>query len=191
MSDNIYAAPEAQLESNHPESTENHFYVVSDKKFLVLFMSTLGFYTVYWFYKNWKLHKESSGEDVWPIPRALFAIFFVHALFRRVYYRLEAAHRDFQWKHADLATILVVSMLIQRVCDRLAMKEIGSPYTDTISILFLFLMAPVFLRAQKMINLSCNDPLGESNSKFSAANYIWIVLGLLFWVMFIASLFIE
>ena len=191
MNDNIYAAPEAKLEIKDPITSGRQFYVVSDKKFLVLYISTLGVYSVYWFFKNWQLHKESSGEDIWPVPRAIFSIFFVHALFRRVAYRLEEAQRELTWKHGDLATFLVVSMLIERVCDRLSMKEIGTPYTDIISLAIMFLMAPLFLRAQKMINLSCDDALGESNSQFTTANYVWIAVGVFFWLMYVVGMFIE
>jgi hypothetical protein len=34
-----------------------------------------------------------------------------------------------------------------------------------------------------MINLSCNDARGDSNSKFTKANYAWIAVGALSWLL--------
>lgn len=191
MDNNIYAAPASDLELPTSAQRQNHFYIVSEKKFLVLFLATLGMYSLYWFYKNWQLYRDSSGDSVWPVPRALFSIFFVHALFRRVAERLDLNQQAYTWKHSDLASLIVGAMIIQRIFDRLAMKEQGSPYTDIASIFLIFVMLPMFLRAQKMINLSCHDADGDSNAKFTGGNIAWIVLGVLFWILIFVGLFLP
>ena len=38
------------------------FYVVSLRKFYLLYIATLGGYVVYWFYRNWKLQKVATGD---------------------------------------------------------------------------------------------------------------------------------
>jgi hypothetical protein len=46
-------------------------------------------------------------------------------------------------------------------------------------------MGPILgllLSAQHKINLSCDDPDGDSNSRLTNANYGWIGLGLIFWL---------
>jgi hypothetical protein len=76
---------EASVEqSEHQEpvqTTKMEFYAVSQKKFLIMYIGTLGLYSVYWFYKHWSLYKKSENEEMWPIMRSIFQIFFTHSLF--------------------------------------------------------------------------------------------------------------
>lgn len=50
------------------------FYVVSTRKFAILFLATLGLYWIYWFYKNWDRYKDKwpyaseVGSTIWPVP---------------------------------------------------------------------------------------------------------------------------
>lgn len=66
------------------------FYVVPLRKFARLFFMTLGGNQLYWLYKNWACFKDRMqgasdfGSTVWPVPRALCSIFFVHSLLRVV-----------------------------------------------------------------------------------------------------------
>lgn len=182
MSDNPYKVPDSDLEVNTDDS-QKMFYVVSKQKFALLFFSTLGIYLLYWFYKNWQMFKESSGKSIWPVPRAIFSIFFTHSLFREVDSVLNNNNKKFDWKPETLATIYVIFAIASQVLDRMAIKEIGSPYTDLLSILILPVIYLVLAKSQEAINLSQNDPEGQSNSTYTAANYVWIVLGLLLWAM--------
>ena len=81
MQENVYAVPESNLEIL-PESPRHMFYVVSKIKFLVLFFATFSLYGVYWNFKNWSLYKNYHNDDIWPIMRAIFSVFFTHSLFR-------------------------------------------------------------------------------------------------------------
>ncbi len=65
-------------------SSDVSFYVVSPKKFTVMYVGTLGFYGFYWMYKNWSIYRVASGEKIWPIARAIFFIFFLHSLCSKV-----------------------------------------------------------------------------------------------------------
>jgi hypothetical protein len=58
-----------------------HFFDVSVVKLVVMSIVTFGLYEIYWFYKQWQARKE-SGQDVLPLPRAIFAVLFAHALFK-------------------------------------------------------------------------------------------------------------
>src|SRR5687767_2451938 len=57
-------------------------YVVAPTKFMLLAFSTMGMYSLYWFYKNWSLRRRAYGLTIWPVARAIFAVFFAHRLFR-------------------------------------------------------------------------------------------------------------
>lgn len=165
------------------------FYVVSIKKFSVLFVATLGLYSLYWYYRNWACYKsqwashDKDREDLWPIARAFFAVFFVHSLFREV----KALGRDKPaveaWESGKHATQLVVLMIASQLLDRLAYREIGSPYTDTLSLIILAPLLLLYTTAQEKINASCDDPGGHSNTHFTAANYAWIIGGAIFWCL--------
>ena len=179
MEDNIYQTPQADLSTG--DDSDATYYIVSTKKFLTLFISTLGIYGVYWFYKNWSLHKASTNSKIWPVMRGIFAIFFTHSLFRLVNDTLKSKSITHEWKFEFIATIYVISAVLSNVSDRLSAKEIGSPLTNFIGFLFLGTMAWALYKAQIAINMSCNDPEGLSNSNFSAANITWIVLGAALW----------
>ncbi len=44
----IYSPPKAELQ-DIAENTQTTFYVVSERKFTILFLATLGLYELYWF----------------------------------------------------------------------------------------------------------------------------------------------
>lgn len=178
---NPYATPQADLQADGYE--EPDFYVVSKQKFAVLFIATLGMYTVYWFYKNWQFYKDKHGENMWPIARGIFSVFFAHKLFNNVEEKLSAIGKSALWKPASVATMYVIASVGTHILDRLAMKEIGSPYTDILSIV---LLVPIFFTmrtAQEKINLSQGDPEGQENSQFTLANWVWIAFGALLWLL--------
>ncbi len=181
METNPYSPPNSDVEIV-PASNPG-YYVVSIRKFALLFFMTLGIYSVYWFYRNWKAYQASTGEKIWPIPRAIFNIFFAHALFAKVDGTLNQHDRSFNWSPRALATGYVVLSIISNILDRLSMKEIGSPATDALS--FLVLPAIYFTLAtpQKAINIAVGDPEGEANSHLSGANFAWMGFGALLWIV--------
>jgi len=67
--------------SGRPEFTESHFFPVTLVKFLVLSLFTMGGYTAYWMYRNWKTIKEKQQSELMPIARAIFGIFWFYPLF--------------------------------------------------------------------------------------------------------------
>lgn len=192
MSDNPYQPPQVELSnSTHPEEIAG-FYVVSKKKMVLLFILTLGIYQLYWFYRNWQSYRQLSGQKIWPLPRAIFAVFFVHSLFRGVNdQRDRLAERLPAWNHSLHATIIVLLLIISQVLDRLSSKAIGSPFTDYAALLLLGPLVVCFASAQQKINEACGDPQGETNSKFTAGNYIWMILGVLMWVLIGAGFFMT
>jgi hypothetical protein len=190
MSENIYTAPKSNLEIEPEDNLNALFYIVSPKKFLILFIGTFGIYSVYWYYKNWSNYRSSTGESLWPIARGVFSIFFVHSLLSHVDDKIQKNENLFKWNHNSLATIIVVLMLVRSVLDRLSQHEIGHPHLTIITTLLLFPIALFQLQAQQAINTACNDSNGSSNHKFTVANYVWLFLGLIFWFFVIVGFFI-
>jgi hypothetical protein len=189
----VIAASDVDLNDS---ASSARFYVVSQKKFTVLFLATLGIYSFYWWYKQWSCYKdgsafESEEHDVWPVPRALFPVFFTHSLFREVNRFSQAGAALDKWQHSGHATFLVVLMVVSNVLDRLSWKSIGAPYTDVLSLVFLLPLLSSFSKAQAMINISCADPEGAANCTFTSANYAWIAIGCICWVLVLIGLFLP
>jgi hypothetical protein len=161
------------------------FYVVSRRKLAILFLATFTGYAFYWFYKNWSCYKgkhpEASrfGSTISPAPRAAFSMFFTHALFRKVKAHGRAQPAVAHWRSDLHATILIALMLLANFVDVL----IEGPAGDAASFASIFVMVLPFLKAQQMINLSCGDPEGKGNDRLTKANWAWVILGLLGWVI--------
>jgi hypothetical protein len=173
------------------------FYVVSRRKLVVLYLLTLGFYGVYWHYQNWARYNRNSpnaaraGNGVWPLPRAVFSVFFVHDLLAKVKAQGSRINEVGIWDTKPHAILLVLLLLLSNVLDRAASKSVGSPYTDVLALLILFPLAHQYSMAQTMINLSCGDPKGKGNDRFGAANIAWMVVGGLLWLLLLLGLFLP
>lgn len=192
MSENPYEAPKGELIDPGAAADSADFYVVSKKKMLVLFIATLGMYRVYWMYRHWQSFKQVSGARIWPVARAIFSIFYIHSLFRLVGSKRDNATVPMPaWDHKQQATFIVLILIFSHVLDRLVSKSIGSPVTDILSLLTLLPLAACFGAAQVKINEACGDPGGELNSQFTFANYVWIAIGVLLWVLVGIGLFMT
>ncbi|MBK8286882.1 MAG: hypothetical protein IPK97_19570 [Ahniella sp.] len=183
MNDNVYAAPRAQLiNAADQPAAPDAFYVVSSLKFHLLFFLTMGFYSVYWFYRHWKAWKSHSREDLWPVPRAIFNIFFVHALFG-LFVRAGMSWQP--WKGLVWATVYVVAAIASNFVDAFPMVTQG--WRDLGSLAFLIIMGIALANGQQGANEACGDSEGVRNAHFSVANIVWMVIGSIFWLFVLLS----
>lgn len=182
MDANPYAAPQsavADVEESGATTLNPRFYVVSTRKFVLLYVSTFGLYLLYWFYRNWRQYRDASGEDLWPLPRTIFQIFFVHGLFQRINDAVFRADASVSWSHQTHATWMVLMMVAGKLVDRLPeLPAVAGPGLSLLLSLFLLIG---WIKAQRMINLACGDVSGASNQSLSGANWAWMVFGMLFW----------
>ncbi|QDH68723.1 hypothetical protein [Marilutibacter alkalisoli] len=188
---NVYAPPVADVADPVSDVRSDEFYVVGRTKFFLLYFLTLGLYQLYWFYSHWASFRRSRGISLWPVPRAIFAIFFTHSLTEKIDDRLKKAGSRLAWSRGVLATLLVVLMIASNILDRLSWKEIGSPATDYLSLLVMIPISLVMWRIQEAANHACSDPTGASNQRITWANIVWLVLGGLFWLLVIAGLLLP
>jgi len=182
METDIYRAPESELQDTE-ETAGREFYVVSKTKFLVLFFATFGLYGIYWFYRHWSQYKRASGEKMLPVMRAIFSIFFTHALFYTIQGRIEESGRSYRWSPALMATIYVIASIAVTIADRISATSTEVSAMDAIGLVTLPLMAWILYTAQKGANIACGDAAGESNANFTPINFLWIVPGVLFWLV--------
>jgi hypothetical protein len=189
MDENIYAATAIDLDVQAESATKDSFYIVSPTKLALLFIFTMGIYTLYWHYKNWNQYKKSHDDTIWPIPRAIFSIFFTHSLYENISIQLQEKQSNRQWDHAFHATILVISSITMNICDRLAYKEIGMPYTEIMGFALLPIVLWQLFRTQILINEACEDHKGESNAQLTPLNFVWMLVGSALWALTIWSFF--
>lgn len=187
---NIYAAPLSNLDEPQTAGAEARFYVVSSGKLLTLYFLTLGLYQLYWNFKNWSLHNRATDAGVWPLPRAIFAVFFTHSLFRHIA-GYDATGKRGDWASSGAATGMVVLLIIGNILSRLSWKGIGSPTVDILSLLMLVPTGLLLKRVQAEVNARCGDPDGRGNARFTAANIAWCVAGGLFWGLALLGLFVD
>jgi len=188
MSDNLYQPPKSDVDI--PIEVHQPFYVVSSRKYWLMFLLTLGNYDYYWFYKNWRQQKNYHGIDVWPIARTIFMIFFVHSLFRAIRRANEGGSQGKNFRSDVFATLYVLLSLLGGAAGFIANFSTGSPYKNLISVLILPPIGAVLYRAQKFANIASGDPLGKTNDNFTAANIVWMLLGVLLWCTFLAGWFV-
>jgi hypothetical protein len=181
MQANIYQTPEADL--SREEDLDGEFYIVSRFKFLVLFIATLGTYGIFWFYKHFSLSKAYNQTLIWPIPRAIFSIFFAHSLFRSLFARVKAKDPDQSWSSGNYATTYVVFSIVGNTIDGLSIFGINELTIVIISFASLFIVGWTLYKAQGFANFACDDPDGANNKRITLLNYFWIILGILLWLI--------
>lgn len=176
---------------------DSMFYVVSRRKFAILFIATFGMYSLFWFFKNWSQYRYASQlasgtrPSIWPLPRALFMVFFIHSLFSKV--KAYGADKPgvAAWHNTAHAWAIVGLYVVLNVLDLLDRFAPRVPLTGLFSFAGMVLLLYASIRAQAMINASCGDPEGARNDKLTGANYVWILLGGLVWILTFIGAFMS
>ncbi|WP_227429501.1 hypothetical protein [Psychrobacter sp. I-STPA6b] len=177
---NLYSAPQADIIPPHLPSQTQQFYVVSQRKFLILLFSTFSLYSLYWFWKNWSLWRDHTGEKIWPIPRAWFAIFFIHSLFNKIE---DNANKLDGYQAPSLGTAATVCVIAEIGLNISARLPLGTIAYMILAIALIVALAWSIWQAQIQVNLAANDNQGQQNSKLTALNYLWIALGSTIWIL--------
>ena len=66
------------------ETIEPYFFTTSTTKLVLMFICTFGLYGFYWFYKNWVIIKNRTGQAIMPFWRTVFLIFWCYGFFRHI-----------------------------------------------------------------------------------------------------------
>ncbi|MES2319534.1 MAG: hypothetical protein V4631_18800 [Pseudomonadota bacterium] len=170
------------------------FYVVSERKLTWLFCLTLGMYTFYWHYKNWKNYTQAGpdgpppGDAMLPVGRAIFPVFFTHALFRIVKAHAAEHLRPLVWRNDRHATLLVFLTVLTGVLARQQDRGVDVWILASLWIVSLLPLLLCHRTAQSFINASCGDAGGSGNDRFTWANYLWMAAGIALWGYVVRSL---
>jgi hypothetical protein len=178
------------------EGKNIQFFPVSEGKLITLYISSLGLYGVYWFYKNWRLQQPLMDKKISPVWRAIFSIFFTHSLFRRINERATDLGKKHQFNANTLATFFVATILVSHIMDRLSTHSatfagmINSTVIIT-SLILLCLSVYPMVKVQATVNRINGDMLGYLNHKYSFGNYALIIFGVFLWLMIVMGIFAE
>lgn len=191
MSENPYTPPVAALEgaTAGSDDIDAEFYIVSTRKFLLLFVATFGLYVLYWQYKQWSQSRRFHNENIWPVARAIFSIFFTHKLTSRVDDRLRDNGTTYTWSPSNLATAYVLLAIFSNATNRL--PDSPNPWLNLLPLFLQMAIAWPLLHIQRAINMACDQPNGESNARITGANWFWLVLGAVGWLLILIGLFMP
>lgn len=182
--DNVYAPPQASLAQQTAQpSALPPFYVVSITKLVLLYIATMGFYSLYWFWKHWSRHKRDKKLDIWPVPRSVFSIFFANSLNQEIDHRLRRSGKRYNWSPGMWAGAYVISAIAGNIVSRIPDAFLAPLPGFGIGLLLMAVTGMALVQAQRAANLACGDPDGAGNSRLTAANWAWLVLGGLFWIV--------
>jgi hypothetical protein len=155
------------------------FFAVSRAKLIVLSVASLGVYEAYWFYKHWQRQRERTEEDLSPVWRTVFAVFFAYDLFTRLRDQAEQRRVGPAYPAGWMAAAYVVPSLLFRLPD---------PWW----LLTLLSMIPLVLvqGTANAIN-AVLTPEADTNARFSGANAVVLALGVVLWLLLLVGFLMQ
>jgi len=185
----IYAPPQAPLAEPVASAEVPPFYVVSVAKLGLLLFATFGLYSLYWFWRHWVLYRWNRKRfDIWPVPRAVFAIFFVHGLNNAIDQTLRRNGSTYTWSAANWATLFVVFVAVSWVYQWFPESGLPPWLGMIVSVVSLSGQFIAMAHAQRAANMACNDPEADANRHLTVANWAWLVLGTVVWLLTLIGL---
>lgn len=176
-----------------PKQKPIRFFAISPLKLFVLSFFTVGLYTIYWFYRNWKAVHEDTGEPLSPFWRAIFSTFTAFFLFRKVARAVAGKPHAKAYRHGLMATLFIFTDLIVSVLFRVL--EYGTFDSQSRLILSgVIVLAFVgnslaVVATQQTVNRYLADIDGAGNSKTGAGSRVLMIFGFVYFVLVMLGLF--
>ncbi len=96
------------------QSSKVDFYIVPMSRLIILSISSLGLYAVYWFVKNFQAISEIRKvrkEKTYPVFWGIFNIFTASILFKELnIMKIKATGTGFDWSPALLGVLYIIGM---------------------------------------------------------------------------------
>jgi hypothetical protein len=138
---------------------------MSPQKLVVLSLCTLGFYQLFWFYRNWRLVRDEGGEQVAPWIRTLFAPLTAFSLFDDVESLARRSRVPIHWSPIPLGIAYFLLSSAWRLPDPYSLVWLSSCVP----------LAWVQLGINE-VNAQCERPK-EVDRSFTAWNWLTVVVG--------------
>lgn len=173
--------PEWRAAASLPELVggSTPLFAISNVKLALMMISTFGAYQIFWGFKHWKAIRARTGEEMIPLARGFFAIFFFHLLTREVNHSATAHAIDRQLPVAPLTTLFVILMLAQKLPD---------PFW-----LICFLVVVPMLFVQNVANHVNRKaaPLMDPNGRIRGWNWLAVLVGIPLFIFAIIGTFMP
>lgn len=146
-------------------------YLIKESKFLLLTISTFGFYLIWWLYKTWRFFIQKEGSDGNAAIRVIFCVFFLLPLFNKV--QRFAKEEGYQGSNSPLLSFiffLVFSLF---------------SFTPSPLSLFSFLCYFFFLPTVKALNYALehsSEICSYEDEGLSTGEIVLVVIGSIIWV---------
>jgi len=171
---------------------QTRYYVVSVRKFLLMSMLTFNLYLIAWFYQHWvHIRRFTRNDNIWPAPRALFSVFFTHALGREIESSLRRERINLQWNYSLPATVFVILTVISLFFDRVAEHFLSNTAMLIILLLLVVVCPYTLLGFQKAANVVCRDPEGATNNTLNWVNWVWLAIGVVLLLLIVLAIIFE
>jgi hypothetical protein len=176
---NPYAAPQANV-ADLPGAAgdEPVFFPVGLAKLATMITVTFGFYSVYWFYRNWKSVQNLTGDKLNAPIRALFYPLTSYSMFEHI----QAQGRRLQVDITINAGVLAIAIFVLG-----ALWRLPDPYW-----VISFLGCVPLLPVQSEINRINRRiaPAADPNNRLRAWNVVAVIIGGILVALSIAGAFL-
>lgn len=166
--------------------------------------TTVPFYGLYWFFRNWRFLKVAMGHKILPFWRAWFSFIYCYPLFKNVKKHADDDGIETKWspKGSYLTYVFFFVILgkflwpVLRFWARLMQSQGVQEVPPLMPIIFgvaiytpiistLAIVSLVLLRVQETINqLNHNQKDVAIDKRISWLNILGIVLGVYFWILY-------
>ena len=157
--------PKSSFEIGASTSVAPYFFTTSTLKLTLMSICTLGFYELYWFYKNWALIEERTGQNIMPFWRAFFAPFWAYSCFKHI--KTSAGENNIQ-ESLSIGFLAVVYFIL----------HVSWKLPDPLWLITFFTFATIIPANSVALNVNnklIND--FKNNDEFSGWNWVGLVLG--------------
>ena len=175
---NLLVATTELLEPN----VKSYYFPISIFKLSIMYLSTLGWYSVYWWYRNWKSIKLRNNDQSLPLGRSIFPVFFYPAFLTDINHTNNLQQisgiRFPQFWVVFFWTILLSSL----ICHMFALLNHDVSIILINNYIFLILAMPLLLVPQLAINKLYNISGAKRfiRKNFTLIDIIVILIGTLF-----------
>jgi len=176
---NPYEPPASSVETNIERTTEPYFFTTSTFKLTVMSICTFGIYALYWFYKNWVLIKERTGQNIMPFWRAFFSLLWAYSCFKHI---KNSANENNVPESLSVGLLAIVYFVIQMS------YKLPDPYWLVSFFSFTLLIPANTIALNINKNLISNF---KNNEKFSGWNWVGVILGGLLFLLGLIGTFMP
>lgn len=157
----------------HISTGEAEFYPVAVWKFCVMCLFTLNVYGVYWVYKNWCFLRDKEHENVIPVMRTIFMMFFFYSFHQKL--KAYCLKHGKEYRILDfMGGALAVLYFIVNVAAS------ANSWVSLVGLLSFVCFIPFLLAINAMNSESSNQ--FRENSRFGLAHFMLVLLAGQIWI---------